>query len=185
MKKILLLLPLAIFALPGISLAASLTPNGTEPTYPTNQVWHLDPSGMTCSFGTPDTMQIAFRDPSVIGDPVTYNASGMDFPTPSGISVGYSPFKIFFKATTGGNTGNCSPEFTGLSFSFVEPPPTPIAVMFTVPTSTASQFLANVSSTLQDPGLLTVIITAVSIPLVFYVAHQLIGLIPKSRGSRK
>lgn len=53
--------------------------------------------------------------------------------------------------------------------------------MFTVPTSTADSVLANVSSTLGDPGLLTVLVAAAAIPLVFYVAKQLIGLIPKGR----
>lgn len=57
--------------------------------------------------------------------------------------------------------------------------------MFTVPTSTASDFLANVTSTLSDPGLLAVVAVAAAIPLAFYVIHQLIGLIPKGRSRRQ
>jgi len=54
--------------------------------------------------------------------------------------------------------------------------------MFTVPTSTADSVLANVTSTLGDTGFLTILAVAAAIPLVFYVARQLIGLIPKGRG---
>lgn len=53
--------------------------------------------------------------------------------------------------------------------------------MFDVPTSTASALTANVTSQLGDPGFLTVIVLAAAIPLVFYVAKALIGLIPKGR----
>lgn len=53
--------------------------------------------------------------------------------------------------------------------------------MFDVPTSTASALTANVTSQLGDPGFLTVIVLAAAIPLVFYVARALIGLIPKGR----
>jgi len=57
--------------------------------------------------------------------------------------------------------------------------------MFTVPTSTAQQVLANVSTTLSDTGFLTILVVAAAIPLVFYVASRLIGLIPKGRGGRR
>lgn len=53
--------------------------------------------------------------------------------------------------------------------------------MFTVPTSTADSVLANVTSTLGDVGFLAILGVAAAIPLVFYVAKQLIGLIPKGR----
>lgn len=53
--------------------------------------------------------------------------------------------------------------------------------MFTVPTSTATDLLANVTSTLGDPGFLTVLVAAAAIPLVFYVGKRLIGLLPKGR----
>jgi hypothetical protein len=56
---------------------------------------------------------------------------------------------------------------------------------FTVPSSTAQSFLAQVSSQLGDVGLLTVAIVAVAIPLTFYIIHQLMGLVPKSRGGRR
>lgn len=55
---------------------------------------------------------------------------------------------------------------------------------FTVPTSTASSLTANVGSQLGDAGTLLVIGVAAGIPLAFYVIHQLIGLVPKSRGRR-
>ena len=56
--------------------------------------------------------------------------------------------------------------------------------MFTVPTSTATDLLAQVSSTLADPGLLTIAVVAIAIPLTFYVLHRIIGLIPKGRSKR-
>jgi hypothetical protein len=55
---------------------------------------------------------------------------------------------------------------------------------FTVPTSTAPSLTANVGSQLGDAGTLLVIGVAAGIPLAFYVIHQLIGLLPKSRGRR-
>jgi hypothetical protein len=57
--------------------------------------------------------------------------------------------------------------------------------MFTIPTSTVSQLLANVNSALSDAGLLAVVAVAAAIPLVFYIVKQLIGLIPKSRSRRQ
>ncbi len=56
--------------------------------------------------------------------------------------------------------------------------------MFQVATSTASSLTAMVSSFLSDPGLLLVVVLAAGIPLGFYVIHQLIGLVPKSRGRK-
>ena len=57
--------------------------------------------------------------------------------------------------------------------------------MFTVPTSTAASVVANVSSLLADPGLLTIVVLAVGIPLGFYVLHLIIGLFPKARSKRQ
>lgn len=53
--------------------------------------------------------------------------------------------------------------------------------MFQVPTSTVSSLTANITSQLADTGTLTVLVMAVSIPLVFYVAKKVIGLFPKGR----
>ncbi len=58
------------------------------------------------------------------------------------------------------------------------------SAFFTVPTSTAPSLTANVGDQIADPGTLLVIGVAVGIPLAFYVIHQLIGLLPKSRGRR-
>lgn len=55
---------------------------------------------------------------------------------------------------------------------------------FSVPTSTASSLTANVGSQIGDAGTLLIIGVAAGIPLAFYVIHQLIGLVPKSRGRR-
>lgn len=51
----------------------------------------------------------------------------------------------------------------------------------TVPTRTAPSFLANISSTMGGGGFLTLLAVAIGIPLTFYVARQIIGLLPKSR----
>jgi uncharacterized protein YdbL (DUF1318 family) len=56
---------------------------------------------------------------------------------------------------------------------------------FVVPTSTANTATAYIGSQLADSGTITVIAVAVGIPLLFYVAHQVIGLFPKSRGARR
>jgi len=53
--------------------------------------------------------------------------------------------------------------------------------VFTVPTSTASDFLANVTSQVADTGTLAVIALAAGIPLAFYVIKRLIGLVPKGK----
>lgn len=55
---------------------------------------------------------------------------------------------------------------------------------FSVPTSTAPSLTANVGDQLGDAGTLLVIGVAAGIPLAFYVIHQLIGLLPKSRSRR-
>jgi len=70
------------------------------------------------------------------------------------------------------------------STPFIAPIITHAETLFVVPTSTASQALAYVTGTLGDAGFLTVLVVAAGIPLVFYVAKQLIGLIPKARGRR-
>jgi hypothetical protein len=59
------------------------------------------------------------------------------------------------------------------------------AVPVSFPTSTANTLLAFVGGQVADPGLLLVVVIAAAVPLTFYVIHQLIGLIPKSRGSRR
>lgn len=53
--------------------------------------------------------------------------------------------------------------------------------MFTVPSTTASTLLANVSSQISDAGTLAVVALAAGVPLAFYVIKRLIGLIPKGR----
>ncbi len=53
-----------------------------------------------------------------------------------------------------------------------------------VPTSTAPALTADIGAQFADPGTLLVIGLAAGIPLTFYVIHQLIGLLPKSRGRR-
>lgn len=45
-----------------------------------------------------------------------------------------------------------------------------------VPTSTASNLTANVSSIITDPGLLTVIVLALALPVSFWVVKKIIGL---------
>jgi hypothetical protein len=53
--------------------------------------------------------------------------------------------------------------------------------MFTVPTSTVTSLLANVTSQLQDSGTLLILVLAAGIPLAFYVIRRLIGLVPKGK----
>ena len=48
-----------------------------------------------------------------------------------------------------------------------------------LPTSTATQALAFVQTSLADAGVLTVLVVAIGIPLVFYLGKKVIGLFPK------
>jgi hypothetical protein len=41
--------------------------------------------------------------------------------------------------------------------------------------------LASVSNIFTDPGILGLVVIAAAIPLVFYFARQVIGLLPKSK----
>jgi hypothetical protein len=59
------------------------------------------------------------------------------------------------------------------------------SVLFSLPTSTAPGMTADVGAQLSDPGTLLVIGVIAGIYLFFYVVHQLIGLVPKGRGSRR
>jgi hypothetical protein len=79
-------------------------------------------------------------------------------------------------SVTGINLETGSPTF------IISSPAAVSTEMFTIPTSTATDITANVTSALGDPGFLTVVALAAGIPLVFYVVKQLIGLLPKSRG---
>jgi hypothetical protein len=51
--------------------------------------------------------------------------------------------------------------------------------MFTVPSSTVTTLLANVTSQISDAGTLAVVCLAAGIPFAFYVIKKLIALIPK------
>jgi len=51
--------------------------------------------------------------------------------------------------------------------------------MVSLPTTTAITLLANVTSTIADPGLLAVIGVAIGVPFAFYVIKNVIALIPK------
>jgi hypothetical protein len=53
-----------------------------------------------------------------------------------------------------------------------------------VPTSTVTDLLASVSNVFTDPGILGLVIIAASLPIVFWFARQVIGLLPKSRAAR-
>ena len=58
------------------------------------------------------------------------------------------------------------------------------AAFITVPTGTASQYTATVGSQFADSGTLEIIALGVGIPLFFYIVHQLMGLLPKSRAKK-
>ncbi len=50
-----------------------------------------------------------------------------------------------------------------------------------VPTSTASDMLANVSSIITDPGMLTILEVVAGLYVAFWFIKRLIGLVPKSK----
>jgi len=53
--------------------------------------------------------------------------------------------------------------------------------LFTIPTNLAASTTATVSDTIGDPGLLTVIVVAIALPLVFWLAHGLKGLFTRGK----
>jgi len=53
--------------------------------------------------------------------------------------------------------------------------------MFTVPSTTAGDILANVTSQFADTGTLTLVALAAGIPLAFYVIRRVIGTLPKGK----
>ena len=55
----------------------------------------------------------------------------------------------------------------------------------TVPSSTQAALTADIGAQLADQGTLALVILAIAIPLFFYVVHQLMGLLPKSRAGRR
>lgn len=54
-----------------------------------------------------------------------------------------------------------------------------LTALFTVPTTSATDLLANVSSQFTDSGLWVLVLAVAAIPLVFYVIKKLIALVPK------
>jgi hypothetical protein len=54
-----------------------------------------------------------------------------------------------------------------------------------IPTSTAADISANAGAQLGDPGTLTVLEWVGGAIFVFWLIHQLLGLIPRSRGGRR
>ena len=57
--------------------------------------------------------------------------------------------------------------------------------IFTVPSSTAGTLLANVGAQIGDPGLLAVFAVAAGVPLVFYVIHRVLGMLPGRGGGKR
>lgn len=53
--------------------------------------------------------------------------------------------------------------------------------MITVPATFGTEFLANVGTQFTDPGTLLVLTIVVGLPLTFWVAKRLIGLVPKGK----
>lgn len=51
--------------------------------------------------------------------------------------------------------------------------------VFTIPTSTAANLMAQASGVFTDPGMLSVILVVVGVPFGFYLAKKIISLIPK------
>lgn len=54
-----------------------------------------------------------------------------------------------------------------------------------VPTSTVASLQTVAGGQISDSGTLLVVVLAAGVPFAFYVIHKLIGLIPKSGGSRR
>lgn len=50
-----------------------------------------------------------------------------------------------------------------------------------VPTSTTHDLLASVSNVFTDTGMLSIVVIAAALPLVFWLARKVIGLFPKGK----
>lgn len=57
--------------------------------------------------------------------------------------------------------------------------------MWTLPTTTATDLVAYVSSLVADPGSFSVILLAGGVPLAFYVIGRFLGILPGRRGGRR
>lgn len=53
--------------------------------------------------------------------------------------------------------------------------------MVTFPASFGTDFLANVTTQLSDPGLLTIVLIVLGVPFAFWLIKKVYGLIPKSK----
>jgi len=54
-----------------------------------------------------------------------------------------------------------------------------------VPTSTVASLVSTVGAQITDAGTLAVLVFAAGVPFAFWFIHKLIGLIPKSGGTKK
>jgi len=71
-------------------------------------------------------------------------------------------------------------------FNITEAPPAPAATgAITMPTGTASAFLANLSSQLSDPGLTLVIAGVVFLSMIWYIIAFIIGLFKWDKEGRE
>jgi hypothetical protein len=77
--------------------------------------------------------------------------------------------------------GGVGATITGLALTLVAHAQT----AFVVPSSTASGATAFIGTQFADAGTLTLVAVAIGIPLFFYVVHQVMGLLPKSRAGRR
>ena len=177
MKKLLALTGVLFFVLPGLVLGAITTsrnPAGADVTSPVSVSASSDDI-LTDFFSgdiDPQTWTIAIFDE--IGGDDRFGSyvpsSTLSLTEIFNLPVGYQGH-----AEIQTNENNHNVLSLG-SFTIISASSIPV---ITFPTSTASALVANVSSLISDPGLLTLLVLVVAIPFGFYVIKKIISIIPK------
>jgi hypothetical protein len=183
-KKILALVGIAFFVLPGLAFGAI-----TYSRSPTGSGDILSPLTIDVSFDDyladlncieTDTDWIIYFD---YGDGYNTQLYSYDVPSTTLSNVfivdlppaDYGTIEVACYPNTG-NSVSLEGDDTYTIFTIISASLTPL---ITFPTSTASDLTANVSSLISDPGLLTLVVLVVAVPFGFYVIKKLIALIPK------
>ena len=191
--KTIKLVALALILSPALAAAASTgfpIPDSTYTVGASFTVYDTSGNSWNCSAGADRWLRIAFYDDlsplsdwlPMLNEPPYQNTS-------------YT-FNAIAPAGTYGNNyrvqcrvGSNDPTlgdsvFIGGSVTF-ENPPAPVSYEVTIPTSTASVVLLNITNQFKDTGTLTLIALIAAIPLSFYVIDRLILLMPRDRQRSK
>jgi hypothetical protein len=176
-KKTFFLVATAIFVLPAFAFGATTyvrTPTGSSITSPVSISFTADdfltevcpnyPDAQTWAIGILDNIGGDDRTGDFVPSSTLSNSYVVNLP------VGYEALDVETICDLDNNLT------IGSGFTIISASSQP---MFTVPTTTATDLTANITSQLGDVGTLALIVIVASIPLAFYVIKKIISLIPK------